>query len=149
MASATIIHLGLGTRNHQRQHTTKIKLNVTTKFQLWTMTFDLYVIFIKYCSEFQVLNSAPPPLTIYSIAASFGLSAAAAGEEVAFFSSKINAWQSLEGAFPTLQVLWQKGLQFYSNDPFFSLFFWFCSYFLFACFISLQTIYTELRNLTW
>lgn len=49
------------------------------------MTFDLYVIFMKYCSGFQVLNSAPLPLTIYSIAASFGLSAAAAGEEVAFF----------------------------------------------------------------
>lgn len=59
MTSATTKHLDLGTRNHEGQRTTKIKLKVATKFQLWTMKFDLYIIFIKYCSGFQILNPAP------------------------------------------------------------------------------------------
>lgn len=135
MASATIIHLGLGTRNHQRQRTTKIKLKAATKFQLWTMKFDLYIIFIKYCSGFQVLNSAPvnhlqhrPFLQSLSCCCR---------RESSISSNKINARQSLEGVFSTLQALWLNGFHFYSNDPFISLCFDSVVIFLFACVISL------------
>lgn len=140
MTSATTIHLGLGTLNHQSQNTTKIKLKVATKFQLWTMKFDLYIIFIKYCSGFQVLNPASlnhlqhGRLLLQHRCFLWSLSCFCSRES-RVSSNKINAWQSLEGVFSTLQALWQNGLQFYSNDTFFSLFF--DSVFIFFCLLVL------------
>lgn len=94
MTSATIIHLALGTRNHQSQRTTKIKLKAATKFQLWTMKFDSYIIFIKYCSGFQILNPVPlnhlqyRSFLLQHRCFLWSLSAAAAGEKVAFLAIK-------------------------------------------------------------